>query len=161
MRGFDIYKGLLGLDAQQELVEAVREVAKIAPLFSPMTPLGKPMRVRMTSAGSFGWVSDRSGYRYARQHPKGMAWPEIPKPVLEIWNQVSGSDRAPECCLMNFYGIDARMGMHQDRDEGDFTQPVVSISLGDEGLFRIGNQERGGKTDSLWLRSGDVVVMGG
>lgn len=161
IRGFDIYKGLLGLDAQKALVEAMRSVAEVAPLFSPMTPYGKPMRVRMTSAGRFGWVSDRSGYRYAEQHPDGMDWPAIPQPVLDIWTQVSGSDRAPECCLMNYYGEDARMGMHQDRDEADFLQPVVSVSLGDDGLFRIGNQERGGKTESIWLNSGDVVVMGG
>lgn len=161
LRGFEVYKGLLDSAAQQQLVDAVRDVAKVAPLFSPMTPYGKPMRVRMTSAGKFGWVSDRSGYRYARFHPEGMAWPEIPTPVLDIWQQVSGSDRAPECCLMNFYAEDARMGMHQDRDEGDFSHPVVSISLGDDALFRIGNLERGGKTESLWLASGDVVVMGG
>lgn len=161
IRGFDIYKGLLDLDAQKALVDAVRSVAEVAPLFSPMTPYGKPMRVRMTSAGRFGWVSDRSGYRYAEQHPDGMDWPAIPQPVLDIWTQVSGSDRAPECCLMNYYGEDARMGMHQDRDEADFLQPVVSVSLGDDGLFRIGNQERGGKTESIWLNSGDVVVMGG
>ena len=161
LRGFEIYKGLLNSATQQQLVDAVREVAKAAPLFSPMTPYGKPMRVRMTSAGDFGWVSDRSGYRYSRAHPDGMAWPAIPAPVMKIWNDVSGSDRMPECCLMNFYGEDAKMGMHQDRDEGDFLYPVVSVSLGDDALFRIGNLERGGKTESIWLTSGDVVVMGG
>lgn len=161
LRGFEIYKGLLNSATQQQLVDAVREVAKAAPLFSPMTPYGKPMRVRMTSAGDFGWVSDRSGYRYSRAHPDGMAWPAIPARVMKIWNDVSGSDRTPECCLMNFYGEDAKMGMHQDRDEGDFSYPVVSVSLGDDALFRIGNLERGGKTESIWLTSGDVVVMGG
>lgn len=161
LRGFDIYKGLLGLEDQKSLVDAVRRVAEVAPLFSPMTPYGKPMRVRMTSAGMFGWVSDRSGYRYAERHPEGMAWPAIPQPVLDVWERVSGSTRAPECCLMNFYGEGTRMGMHQDRDEADFAHPVVSISLGDDGLFRIGNKERGGKTESIWLNSGDVVVMGG
>jgi alkylated DNA repair protein (DNA oxidative demethylase) len=143
------------------LVAAVREVAKAAPLFSPMTPYGKPMRVKMTSAGKYGWVSDRSGYRYSEKHPEGMAWPDIPSEVLDIWQHVSGSDRAPECCLMNFYGETARMGLHQDRDESDFSQPVVSVSLGDDGLFRIGGLERVGSTESIWLSSGDVVVMGG
>lgn len=161
IRGFDIYKGLLSSEEQSALVDAVRDVAKAAPLFSPMTPYGKPMRVRMTSAGRFGWVSDRLGYRYSPTHPEGMAWPDIPAPVLDVWERVSGSTRAPECCLMNFYGEDARMGMHQDRDEEDFAQPVVSISLGDDGLFRIGGKERGGSTESVWLNSGDVVVMGG
>ncbi|WP_293447310.1 alpha-ketoglutarate-dependent dioxygenase AlkB [Planktotalea sp.] len=161
IRGFDIYKGLLSSEEQSALVDAVRDVAKAAPLFSPMTPYGKPMRVRMTSAGRFGWVSDRLGYRYSPTNPEGMAWPDIPAPVLDVWERVSGSTRAPECCLMNFYGEDARMGMHQDRDEEDFAQPVVSISLGDDGLFRIGGKERGGSTESVWLNSGDVVVMGG
>jgi alkylated DNA repair protein (DNA oxidative demethylase) len=161
LRGFEIYKGLLDLEAQQALVAAVHEVAKAAPLFSPMTPYGKPMRVKMTSAGKYGWVSDRSGYRYSEKHPEGMAWPDIPSEVLDIWQHVSGSDRAPECCLMNFYGETARMGLHQDRDESDFSQPVVSVSLGDDGLFRIGGLERVGSTESIWLSSGDVVVMGG
>lgn len=161
LRGFEIYKGLLDLEAQQALVAAVREVAKAAPLFSPMTPYGKPMRVKMTSAGKYGWVSDRSGYRYSEKHPEGMAWPDIPSEVLDIWQHVSGSDRAPECCLMNFYGETARMGLHQDRDESDFSEPVVSVSLGDDGLFRIGGLERVGSTESIWLSSGDVVVMGG
>ncbi|MGB7319239.1 MAG: alpha-ketoglutarate-dependent dioxygenase AlkB [Planktotalea sp.] len=161
IRGFDVYKGLLGLNEQMALIDAIRDVAKCAPMFSPMTPYGKPMRVKMTSAGQFGWVSDRAGYRYSEKHPNGESWPAIPTQVLDIWEQVSGSVRAPECCLVNYYGEDARMGMHQDRDESDFSQPVVSISLGDDGLFRIGNPERGGKTESIWLNSGDVVVMGG
>jgi alkylated DNA repair protein (DNA oxidative demethylase) len=161
VRGFDIYKGLLDQPAQQALVEAVRDVARAAPVFSPMTPYGKPMSVKMTSAGAFGWVSDRSGYRYANTHPNGQNWPAIPQNILDIWDRVSGSTRPPECCLMNFYGEDARMGMHQDRDEANFAEPVVSLSLGDDGLFRIGNRERGGSTESIWLNSGDVVVMGG
>lgn len=161
VRGIAVYKGLLDSTAQKELVRAVRKVAEHAPLFSPMTPYGKPMRVRMTSAGRYGWVSDRSGYRYSKVHPDGMVWPDIPDPVLDVWNQVSGSTRAPECCLINFYGEGARMGLHQDRDEEDFTHPVVSISLGDDGLFRIGGTSRGGSTESLWLASGDVLVMSG
>lgn len=161
IRGFEIYKSMLSQTEQSALVEAVRAIAQAAPMFSPMTPYGKPMRVKMTSAGQFGWVSDRSGYRYASQHPNGGMWPAIPEPVLDIWKQVSGSVALPECCLINYYGEGARMGMHQDRDEKDFSHPVVSVSLGDDGLFRMGSRERGGKTDSIWLNSGDVVVMGG
>ena len=161
IRGFRIFKGFLEAAEQDALVEAIRGVVRAAPLFSPMTPYGKPMRVRMTSAGRYGWVSDRRGYRYEDRHPEGMAWPPIPEEVLAIWRELVSRERMPDCCLVNFYDADARMGMHQDRDEADFRWPVLSVSLGDEGLFRIGNATRGGKTESHWLQSGDVVVMGG
>ncbi len=161
IRGFRIFKGYLEAAEQAALVDALRGVVRTAPLFSPMTPYGKPMRVRMTSAGRYGWVSDRRGYRYEERHPEGMAWPPIPEEVLSIWRDLVSAERMPDCCLVNFYDADARMGMHQDRDEADFGWPVLSVSLGDEGLFRIGNPTRGGKTESHWLQSGDVVVMGG
>ena len=161
LRGFEIYSGLIEPAAQAALVEDVRELVRAAPLFSPMTPYGKPMRVRMTSAGKYGWYSDRSGYRYEPRHPSGAEWPPIPERVLAIWRGLVSEDRLPDCCLVNFYDDSAKMGMHQDRDEADFDWPVLSVSLGDEGLFRIGNTTRGGKTESLWIRSGDVVVMGG
>jgi alkylated DNA repair protein (DNA oxidative demethylase) len=90
-----------------------------------------------------------------------MAWPPIPDSVREVWDAVAGVDREPECCLVNFYDADARMGLHQDRDEADFTMPVVSISLGDEALFRVGGTSRGGPTQSVWLRSGDVAMLSG
>lgn len=161
LRDFKIHKGFLDQSAQIALLDDLRDVLRHAPLFSPITPYGKPMRVRMTSAGRFGWYADKSGYRYVETHPDGKAWPDIPDSILDIWRSVSGSDRQPDCCLINYYGEDAKMGMHQDRDETDFSQPVVSVSLGDDGLFRIGNDTRGGKTESVWLTSGDVVVMGG
>ena len=161
IRGVDVYEGFLDREAQGQVVDDIRGVAEIAPLFSPMTPYGKPMRVKMTSAGKYGWYSDRKGYRYERQHPDGQDWPAIPESVLAIWRTLVSTERMPDCCLVNYYGEQARMGMHQDRDEADFGWPVLSVSLGDEGMFRIGNATRGGKTQSVWLRSGDVVVMGG
>ncbi|UWQ28815.1 MULTISPECIES: alpha-ketoglutarate-dependent dioxygenase AlkB [unclassified Leisingera] len=161
VRGFDVYKGFLEPARQAALIDALRPVLKAAPLFSPKVPGGGQMSVRMTSAGQFGWYSDASGYRYAEQHPSGRNWPDIPEAVLEIWRQLTGLERAPECCLLNYYGEGARMGLHQDKDEADFSYPVVSISLGDDALFRIGNRSRGGKTESVWLNSGDAVVMGG
>jgi len=161
IRGFDIYKGQLDPAAQAGLVEDVRDIAKQAPMFSPQTPYGRPMSVRMTSAGAVGWYADRSGYRYAQTHPDGGPWPSIPASVLQLWHALTGLKRAPDCCLINYYGEGARMGMHQDKDEASFDWPVLSVSLGDAGLFRIGNATRGGKTESLWLESGDVVVMGG
>lgn len=161
IRGFEIHKNCLLQAEQQEIVEALRPVLKAAPLFSPKVPSGGQMSVRMTSAGKFGWYSDENGYCYAQTHPKGQVWPEIPAPVLALWQRLISSEREPECCLVNYYGETARMGMHQDKSEADFSFPVLSISLGDDALFRIGNTTRGGKTESLWLSSGDVVVMGG
>lgn len=161
LRGAALYPGLLSRAAQEALVEDIRGVVAAAPLFSPVTRLGRPMSVRMTAAGRFGWYSDRRGYRYVPRHPRGSDWPEIPDRVLDLWRQVSGCERMPECCLINFYGEGARMGLHQDRDEADFTCPVVSVSLGDDARLRIGGPARGGPTDSVWLRSGDVLVMGG
>jgi alkylated DNA repair protein (DNA oxidative demethylase) len=86
-----------------------------------------------------------------------------PDPGLgaRVWNAVSGVGRAPQCCLVNHYDAAARMGLHQDRDEADFTMPVVSISLGDAALFRVGGTTRGGKTQSVWINSGDVAVLSG
>ncbi len=161
IRGFQVFRDFLDAAAQAAMLKDVRAIAAAAPLFSPMTPYGRPMSVRMTSAGRYGWFSDRSGYRYERLHPSGVAWPPIPASVLAVWDAVTGLDRRPECCLLNFYGEGARMGLHQDRDEADFTFPIVSISLGDDALFRIGNRTRGGRTESIWLASGDVVVFGG
>ncbi|MCA0042093.1 alpha-ketoglutarate-dependent dioxygenase AlkB family protein [Celeribacter litoreus] len=161
LRGMSLYDGFLSLEAQEQMVKDLREVVRAAPLFSPITPSGKAMSVRMTSAGRYGWVSDRKGYRYSETHPDGGPWPAIPQSVLNVWEKVSGASRSPECCLVNFYDETAKMGMHQDRDEQDFSQPVLSISLGDDALFRVGNLTRGGKTESVWLRSGDVLVMGG
>ncbi len=119
------------------------------------------MSVAMTAAGQVGWVSSGRGYEYAARHPSGNSWPDIPEALIKLWRAVAPDARLPESCLINFYGEGARMGMHQDRDEADFDQPVVSLSLGDDALFRIGNLTRGGKTQSVWLKSGDVVVMGG
>jgi alkylated DNA repair protein (DNA oxidative demethylase) len=159
--GVTVWPGWLGPEAQAAMVADIREVVRLAPLFIPETPRGQKMSVRMTAAGNYGWISDRRGYRYERRHPTGVTWPPIPASVLEVWRAVSGVDRAPQCCLVNWYDEAARMGLHQDRDEADLTMPVVSISLGDDALFRVGGTERGGPTRSIWLRSGDVAVLGG
>jgi alkylated DNA repair protein (DNA oxidative demethylase) len=160
-RGFVIHQGFLDRPAQESLVDDLRAVLAQAPLVQPVTPRGRPMSVRMSAAGRFGWITDRKGYRYSETHPDGQPWPPIPDSVRAIWVAVAGGARDPECCLINWYGEGARMGLHQDRDEADFDCPVVSVSLGDAGLFRMGNVERGGRTESIWLQSGDVVVMGG
>lgn len=161
LRGFDIHEGLISAAEQADWVDDIRAVVAAAPLVSPVTPGGRPMSVRMTAAGRLGWVTDRAGYRYTARHPSGGDWPPIPARVLDLWHRVTGQDRTPDCCLINFYGEGARMGMHQDRDEGDFSFPVLSVSLGDDALFRMGGVDRPAPAQSVWLRSGDVVVMGG
>jgi DNA oxidative demethylase len=149
--------------AQEQLVEALRLAVEAAPLFTPVMPkTGKPFSVRMTNLGSLGWVSDKQGYRYQPTHPDtGVAWPPMPASILDVWAKVSDYPHPPEACLVNYYIEGAKMGLHQDRDEDDFAAPVVSISLGDTALFRIGGTTRGGKTQSLKLSSGDVLVMDG
>jgi len=156
-----VHAGHVTVPDQRALVDEVRAVLRAAPLFRPETRRGGVMSVRMTSAGRYGWISDRSGYRYAPRHPEGHDWPPIPPRALDIWRALSGVERDAQSCLINFYDADAKMGMHQDRDEADLSMPVVSISLGDEALLRVGGPERGGRTQSIWLKSGDVAVMAG
>jgi DNA oxidative demethylase len=159
--GVLIWPGYLDRPAQEALVADLRGVAAVAPLWRPVTPGGRQMSVRMTAAGRLGWVTDRQGYRYEPRHPDGGEWPPVPPAVLAIWREVTGLAREPDCCLVNYYDSAARMGLHQDKDEGDFSYPVLSVSLGDDALFRIGGVRRADPTQSLWLRSGDVALMGG
>lgn len=161
LRGLVIHRGRLGMDAQVALMAAVKAIWAAAPPVRPVTRWGKPLSVAMTSAGALGWTSDRRGYRYEPRQPDGRAWPPIPAMLLDLWDRLAGGAAAPDSCLVNLYRDGARMGLHQDRDEADLTQPVLSISLGDDALFRVGGIERGGPTQSAWLHSGDVVVMGG
>jgi alkylated DNA repair protein (DNA oxidative demethylase) len=161
VNGAELYKSVLTLPEQVALRDAIRAIAHAAPMFSPVTRWGKPMSVRMTSAGKYGWYSDRRGYRYIDRHPAGGGWPAIPALILKLWSDYSGCGRAPDCCLVNHYTEGAKMGLHQDRDEADFSYPVVSVSLGDDALFRVGGTERRDPTRSVWLSSGDVVVIGG
>jgi alkylated DNA repair protein (DNA oxidative demethylase) len=161
LNGFAIHKGRLDAAAQARLAAEVKAVADAAPPFAPLTPWGKPMSVRMTSAGKYGWFTDPKGYRYIDRHPSGTPWPPVPPTALELWRELVSTERAPDCCLVNHYGAKARMGLHRDADEADFSWPVLSISLGDPGLFRVGGPARSDPTASVLLESGDVVVMGG
>ena len=149
--------------AQRDFVELLLAAVTEAPFFTPIMPrTGRPFTVRMTNLGPLGWVSDRAGYRYQSTHPEtGKPWPPIPPMVLDLWRKLSGYPQDPEACLVNYYRQGAKMGLHRDEDEEDFTAPVLSISLGDTAIFRIGGKERGGKTETLKLSSGDVLVMGG
>ena len=147
--------------AQADLLAEIAEVLRQAPLVRPEMPrTGKPFSVMMSNCGALGWVSDRSGYRYQAHHPvTGAAWPAIPQRLVDIWQDLSGADRPAEACLINHYEAGARMGLHQDRDEADFDAPVVSLSLGDTAVFRIGGAKRKDPTRSLRLASGDAVVL--
>ena len=150
--------------AQEALLEDIRAVVQAAPLYVPTMPrTGKPMSVRMTNCGTLGWVTDKErGYRYQPTHPAtGQPWPPIPERLMELWRQVAQYDAPPEACLVNFYEAGAKMGLHQDRDEQDLNAPVLSVSLGDTCLFRVGEKTREGGTVSFKLSSGDLVVLGG
>jgi alkylated DNA repair protein (DNA oxidative demethylase) len=149
--------------AQERLLAALREVMRVAPLYTPRMPKsGRPMSVRMTNCGELGWMTDMGGYRYQRQHPEtGAPWPPIPEMLLAAWRDLAGYPFPPQACLVNLYGPQARMGLHQDRDEEDFAAPVVSLSLGDTCVFRIGGEKRNAPTRTLRLASGDAVVLGG
>jgi alkylated DNA repair protein (DNA oxidative demethylase) len=150
--------------AQMALLAEIRQVVAEAPLFVPTMPRsGKPMSVRMTNAGTLGWVTDQGrGYRYQAAHPEtGKPWPPIPRVLLDLWAAVSAYPHPPEACLINYYASDAKMGLHQDRDEEDLAAPVLSVSLGDTGVFRVGGTTRKGPTRKFELLSGDVFVFGG
>ncbi len=155
--------GCLDRDRQAGLLAAVRGVLAEAPLFVPRMPKsGRPFTVRMSNCGPLGWVSDDSGYRYQPAHPDtGRPWPPIPAALLAIWQELARYPDPPQACLINYYGPGAKMGLHQDRDEADFDAPVVSVSLGDSCLFRVGGAKRNEPTRSIRLDSGDVVVLGG
>lgn len=154
--------GYLAQDAQLALLDELRSALAIAPLFTPTMPrTGKPFSVRMTNFGPLGWVSDaKGGYRYQATHPEtGAPWPQIPRALLDAWDAVGGYAHPPEACLLNWYAPGTRMGLHQDRDEADLDAPVVSLSLGDTALFRIGGLKRSDPTRSFRLASGDAMAL--
>jgi DNA oxidative demethylase len=155
---------MLDRAAQCALLADLRQVIAEAPLFIPAMPRsGKPMSVRMTNCGPLGWVTDKErGYRYQAMHPvTGAPWPPMPRMLLDLWAEVADYPSPPEACLVNYYAGDAKMGLHQDKDEEDFAAPVLSVSLGDTALFRVGGTSRKESTATYELKSGDVVVLGG
>jgi alkylated DNA repair protein (DNA oxidative demethylase) len=160
--GFQLWPGRLGPDAQRDLLTEVLAAAEAAPFYRPATPGGKAMSVEMTNLGPLGWVTDAGGYRYEPRHPgTGRPWPPMPALLLELWSELTGCETPPDACLVNRYGPDARMGMHQDRDEADFGFPVLSVSLGDTAVFRVGGPRRSDPTRTLKLSSGDVCMLSG
>lgn len=159
--GFRLWPGALDAGAQQALLNEVLAAAETAPFYRPVTPGGRPFSVEMTGMGPLAWVSDRAGYRYQTTHPvTGQPWPAMPQSLLDLWDALTGWPVPPDACLVNLYRDEAKMGLHQDRDEADLTAPVLSVSLGDTAVFRIGPAEDG-RTHSLKLASGDVCALTG
>jgi DNA oxidative demethylase len=149
-----------------ELLEALREIVEQAPFRHMATPGGHQMSVAMTNCGSLGWVTDRAGYRYDPNDPQsGKPWPAMPASFRELAR--AAADRAgfggfaPDACLVNCYQPGARMSLHQDKDENDFTAPIVSVSLGLPATFLFGGLKRSDKPRRFRLEHGDVIVWGG
>jgi alkylated DNA repair protein (DNA oxidative demethylase) len=148
------------------LFAAVNSVMASSPLRRMTTPAG-PMSVMTTSCGRLGWVSDVSGYRYAARDPEtGRPWPVIPEPIHALAKRTALSagynNYHADACLINHYSPEAKMGLHQDRDEHDTSQPIVSISLGLSARFVIKEgTSRAGAAQAIILDDGDVLVFGG
>jgi len=161
--GVSLWPGALDVTAQKALLAEISAKLEAAPFYRPTMPKsGKAFSVDETNLGTLGWVSDTRGYRYEMRHPiTGKPWPAIPEMLLDLWQATTQYRAAPECCLVNLYRGTARMGLHQDRDEQALDAPVLSVSLGDDALFRIGGTIRKGATRSLKVTSGDVLMFGG
>jgi DNA oxidative demethylase len=149
-----------------ELIAALREIVEQAPFRHMLTPGGHQMSVAMTNCGSAGWVTDRSGYRYDAIDPESKKpWPPMPASFLALAKQAAldaGFDNfATDACLINRYQPGARMSLHQDRDEGDFGAPIVSVSLGLPAIFLFGGLKRSDRTQRYRLQHGDIAVWGG
>jgi len=151
---------------QHDLLAAVEDITAQAPFRHLTTPGGYRMSVAMTNCGGFGWVSDRTGYRYDPNDPdSGQPWPEMPPVFRELAGQAAAqagfADFRPEACLVNRYEPGARLSLHQDRDENNYDAPIVSVSLGLPATFLWGGLKRADKTVRYRLEHGDVVVWGG
>ena len=151
---------------EEELLAGVEQVAAEAPFRHMVTPGGFRMSVAMTNCGEMGWVTDRQGYRYSPVDPEsGRAWPAMPAGFRELAERAAEAagfgGYAPDACLINRYGVGAKMSPHQDRDELDLRAPIVSVSLGLPAVFQFGGLRRADPMTRIGLEHGDVVVWGG
>lgn len=159
LQGFALSKEALILADFSHVISA-------APLRNMITPGGFIMSVAMTNCGTLGWVTDRTGYRYTTLDPvSGRPWPAMPTSFMQLAqlaaSEAGFDDFVPDACLINQYKVGARMSLHQDKNELDFTQPIVSVSLGLPAIFQFGGLKRAGRTVRIPLNHGDVVVWGG
>lgn len=151
---------------QMTILASIRDIADAAPFRHLTTPGGYRMSVAMTNCGTHGWVADRSGYRYDTLDPlSGKPWPRMPEAFLALARNAAASagfeDFEPDACLINRYTPGTKLSLHQDKDERDFTAPIVSVSLGIPATFLFGGLRRNDKPLRVPLRHGDVVVWGG
>lgn len=158
--GMAHYAGFL--DAPAAAALAAEVFAGVPQWLSPRTPRGQPFSVQQYNFGPLGWLSGAEGYHYAPVDPRtGAPWPRMPQAAGDVWRWLLPGAPPPECCLANWYGEGARMGLHRDADEAAMDVPIVSISLGQPARFRLGGPARGGPTSSLILRHGDVLILAG
>lgn len=158
------FKGAITADGS-EVLRAVRHVIAQAPFRHLTTPGGRQMSVAMSNCGQLGWVSDHAGYRYQTTDPiTGKAWPSMPRVLLTTAQQLASragfANFHPDVCLINRYRAKDRMGLHQDKDEGNVTAPIVSLSLGLPATFIWGGLHRTGSTQRFLLEHGDAMVWG-
>jgi alkylated DNA repair protein (DNA oxidative demethylase) len=156
----------LALPYVPRLLAALEQIQHAAPFRQMLTPGGQAMSVALTNCGALGWTSDRHGYRYSPNDPDtGQPWPALPPVLLQLAQEAAArvgfADFVPDACLVNRYLPGARLSLHQDKDERDYSAPIVSVSLGIPATFLLGGFSRVGKTLRVPLVHGDVVVWGG
>jgi alkylated DNA repair protein (DNA oxidative demethylase) len=154
------------LPLESELLAAIDAIAAAAPFRRMMTPGGYTMSVAMTTCGAVGWVTDRTGYRYSPTDPEtGGPWPAMPAAFQQLASEAAAEtgypDFTPDSCLINRYEPGTRLSLHQDQDERDYTQPIVSVSLGLPATFQFGGPKRSDPTAKYKMQHGDIAVWGG
>jgi alkylated DNA repair protein (DNA oxidative demethylase) len=150
----------------EELMPALAEIQSVAPFRHMITPGGFEMSVGLTNCGSLGWTTDRKGYRYTEKDPTtGLAWPRMPDAFMRLARDAAGQagypDFVPDACLINRYIPGTKLSLHQDKNEADFNEPIVSVSLGIPAVFHFGGNARSDKPVRVLLHHGDVAVWGG